>query len=101
MLASGRFWERATNGREVELGRVTTWEPPQRVILDFYPGTDAEHPTEVVVTFAAEGSGTRVLVEHGPKPESAELWAAGAPGFERAWNLVLTGFVTYVLPSKS
>ena len=80
MLAGGRFWERATECREVELGRVTAWEPPKRLILDFYPGTDEQHPTEVVVSFADEDHGTRVRVEHRPKAESAGRWAdRGAP----------------------
>ena len=57
----------------------------KRLILDFYPGTDAEHPTEVVVRFAQENGGTRVVVQHRPKPESADLWApalraSSAPG---------------------
>jgi hypothetical protein len=89
MLADGRFWERATDGHEIELGRVLLWEPPRRLILDFYPGTDELHPTEVVVRFTAENGGTRIIVEHRPKPESAELWATGAPKFERNWTLVL------------
>jgi activator of Hsp90 ATPase-like protein len=89
MLAEGRFWERATDGHEVELGRVVVWEPAQRLILDFYPGTDARHPTEVVIRFTAENGGTRVVVEHSPKLESADLWATGAPKFERSWTLVL------------
>jgi hypothetical protein len=89
MRADGRFWERAADGHEVELGRVTVWESPQRLILDFYPGTDVEHPTAVVVRFTAEHGGTRVDVEHGPKPESAALWPGGAIRFERAWDLVL------------
>ena len=89
MLASGRFWERARDGHEVELGRVLVWEPPERLVLDFYPGTDALHPTEVIVKFAGEADGTRVVVEHRPKAESAALWAAGAPRFERNWGIVL------------
>lgn len=89
MLASGRFWEQAADGREVELGRVTAWEPPQRLTLDFYPGTGPLRPTAVVVRFTAEDGGTRVVVEHRPKPESAELWATGAHRFESAWGLVL------------
>jgi hypothetical protein len=89
MLASGRFWERARDGHEVELGRVLVWEPPERLILDFYPGTDDLHPTEVIVKFAEEADGTRVVVEHRPKAESAALWAAGAPRFERNWAIVL------------
>jgi hypothetical protein len=89
LRASGRFWERATDGREVELGRVTAWEPPTRLALDFYPGTGADHPTEVVVRFSPEGDGTRVFVQHGPKVVSAEAWAAGASRFERSWQFVL------------
>jgi hypothetical protein len=89
MVAGGRFWERASDGHEVELGRVVVWEPARRLILDFYPGTDVMHPTEVVVRFAAQDGGTRIVVEHRPKPESADLWATGAARFERAWSLVL------------
>jgi Activator of Hsp90 ATPase homolog 1-like protein len=89
MIPTGRFWERARDGHEVELGRVLVWEPPERLMLDFYPGTDALHPTEVIVRFAGEADGTRVVVEHRPKAESAELWAAGAPRFERSWDIVL------------
>jgi uncharacterized protein YndB with AHSA1/START domain len=89
MLADGRFWERGRDGHEVELGRVLVWEPAQRLVLDFYPGTDERHPTEVVISFTAENGGTRVVVAHSPKPESADLWATGAPKFERSWTLVL------------
>jgi hypothetical protein len=89
LQASGRFWERASDGREVELGRVTAWEPPSSLALDFYPGTGAEYPTEVVVRFSSEGEGTRVVVQHGPKAGSADLWASGSPRFERSWELVL------------
>jgi hypothetical protein len=89
LLASGRFWERASDGREVELGRVTAWDPPDCLVLDFYPGTGTQHPTEVTVRFSGEGEGTRVVVRHVPKPGSAELWEAGAPRFERSWRLVL------------
>jgi len=92
MRRSGRFWEQGADGEVVELGRVTVWEPPQRLVLDFYPGTDPQHPTEVVVTFAAEADGTLVVVEHHPTSASAGLWAAGAPGFDRAWDIVLAAF---------
>ena len=89
MLASGRFWERSADGHEVELGRVIVWDSPARLILDFFPGTGAEVPTEVVVRFSAENGGTRILIEHRPKPESSELWSTGAARFESAWDLVL------------
>ena len=88
MHADGRFFERARDGEEVELGRVLVWEPSRRLVLDFYPGTDAEHPTAVEVRFTAVGGGTRVGIRHGPKPESASAWTAGAPRYERSWDLV-------------
>lgn len=90
LLPTGRFWERAGDGREVELGRVHEWTSPDRLVLDFYPGTDPLHPTQVVVTFAADGDGTRVTVEHGPTPASADLWTGRAPQFERSWDLLLS-----------
>ena len=89
MLASGRFWERARDGTEVELGRVRHWEAPHRLVLDFYPGTDAQHPTEVVVTFAAQGEVTLVTVEHRPTEASEALWRTRASRFIASWELLL------------
>jgi hypothetical protein len=89
MLESGRFWERAGDGHEVELGRVRTWEPPDRLVLDFYPGTDAAHPTEVIVTFTVEGTHTLVTVEHRSTAASESLWTQRAPRFEESWDAVL------------
>ena len=66
LLESGRFYELAPDTREFDLGRVRAWEPPQRLLLDFYLGTDAEHPTEVEVTFTPESAGTRVRIKHRP-----------------------------------
>ena len=89
--SAGRFWERASDGREVELGRVLAWEPPGRLVLDFYPGTDADHPTQVTVSFDAEAAGTRVTVVHRPTATSIDLWEARAPLYEASWDLCLEG----------
>jgi hypothetical protein len=95
MVASGRFWERDSQGHEVELGRVRVWQPPDRVVLDWYPGTDADHPTEVVVSFAREGATTRITVEHRPLPASADLWSGRAPRYVASWNLVLDALASH------
>lgn len=89
LLESGRFYERARDGREVELGRVRAWEPPSRLLLDFYPGTDAEHPTEVEVAFRAEGDGTRVTVTHRATTASEALFPSRAPRYAASWDVVL------------
>ncbi len=98
MLCTGRFYERATDGREVELGKVRAWEPPNLILLDFYIGTGPGMPTELKITFDADGDGTNVTVTHGPKAGTLLMWPLMAPRFEQAWNAVsaaLPGCITY------
>ena len=90
LLESGRFYERASDGTELELGRVRRWESPHRLVLDFFVGTDAGHPTEVDIRFEAESDGTRVSVNHRPSESSAELWHKRALIFGRSWDAVLS-----------
>lgn len=94
--ASGRFCERARDGREIELGRVTLWDEPRRILLDFYVATGPEQPTEVEVRFEPEGEGTRVTVRHGPKPASALLWDERSPRYAAAWQDVLAALARTV-----
>ena len=90
LLESGRFYERARDGREVELGIVRSWEMPNRILLDFFVATGVDKPTEVEIVFEAREGGTRVTVSHGPKPASAALWTERAPRYERSWDAVLS-----------
>jgi hypothetical protein len=89
LLRSGRFYERARDGREVELGRVRSWEHPARILLDFFIATGPARPTEVEITFAAGEGGTRVTIVHRPKPASEALWVEQAPRYDRSWDIVL------------
>ncbi|MDX2159453.1 MAG: hypothetical protein SFW09_23350 [Hyphomicrobiaceae bacterium] len=89
LLASGRFFERAADGREVELGKVTLWNEPHVILLDFYIATGPDHPTEVEIRFEADAAATRVTVIHRPKPESAHLWDEGSPRYATSWAIVL------------
>jgi hypothetical protein len=89
LLPSGRFYERARDGQEVELGRVRTWDRPNRILLDFFPATGPERPTEVEIAFAAGKDGTEVTVTHRPKPESEALWIERVPRYEQSWDLTL------------
>lgn len=89
LLQSGRFYERASDGTELDLGRVRLWEAPHRIVLDFFMGTDAAHPTEVEIRFDAEGDGTRVSVNHRPREGSAGMWDKRAAIFGRSWDVVL------------
>jgi uncharacterized protein YndB with AHSA1/START domain len=85
----GRFCETASDGREHDLGFVREWQPPSRLVLDFYPGTDPQHPTEVTVRFTPDDGGTRVTVEHRPTEASRDLWESRAPRFVAGWDAVL------------
>ena len=89
LLESGRFYERAGDGREVELGCVRSWDLPNRILLDFFIATGPEKPTEVEITFAAREGGTEVTVMHRPKPSSEALWDERAPRYERSWEMIL------------
>jgi hypothetical protein len=89
MLEDGRFYERARDGREVDLGRVRAWEPPRRILLDVFIATGPDAPTEVEIAFALRDTGTEVTVTHRPKPESEALWFARAPRYALSWEAVL------------
>ena len=90
-LRKDRFYEQDPSGRAVELGVVRAWEPPVRILLDWYPGTDENHPTEVEILFLPEGSMTRVEVHHRPGPKSRELFPTQAPRYDASWDIVLAG----------
>ncbi|HEX7440617.1 MAG TPA: SRPBCC domain-containing protein, partial [Caldimonas sp.] len=72
--ASGRFFERASDGTEAELGVVRQFEPARRLVLDWYPGTGSANPTQVEIRFEAFGAGTRVTVRHGPGAAGADVF---------------------------
>jgi uncharacterized protein YndB with AHSA1/START domain len=61
----GRLTETLANGKVFEIGRITAWEPPARLVFTW---RQANFPpdlrTEVEVRFEAVGDETRVSVEH-------------------------------------
>lgn len=61
----GRFTETLPNGKVFEIGKITAWEPPQRLVFGWRQATFAQgQATEVEVRFEAVGDETRVTVEH-------------------------------------
>jgi Activator of Hsp90 ATPase homolog 1-like protein len=93
MLRSGRFYERTRDGREVELGRVRTWDFPRQILLDFFVATGPENPTQVEITFSALEGSTEVTVTHWPTPDNADAWEETAPRYSQSWDAVLTAFL--------
>ena len=67
----GRWYEVGTDGTECDTGRVTAYDPPDRVVIAWHLDSswqydpDPAHASEFEVRFVAEGpNSTRVEVEH-------------------------------------
>ena len=60
-----RLVEIGTDGERFEIGPVTVWDPPHRLVFGWrQAGFPAGRSTEVSVRFDAAERGTRVTVEH-------------------------------------
>ncbi len=60
----GRIFERRRNGLEHDWGKVTIWEPPNRLGYTWHLNRDRSDATEVEIRFLPAGSTTRVEIEH-------------------------------------
>lgn len=60
----GRVYETSVDGEVGPWGTVLAWEPPHRLVLEWYPGNEPATPTEVEVRFTAVPDGTLVELEH-------------------------------------
>src|SRR5688572_25840184 len=97
----GFAFERGPHGFLVHWGRVTDWEPPDRLVFtwqiaaDRSPQPDPAKASEVEVRFTdADDGGTRVAVEHRGWERHGEGAHEYRDGFEQAgaWPLVLERF---------
>jgi uncharacterized protein YndB with AHSA1/START domain len=89
----GRFYEVNRDGSQSDWGRITAWEPPNRLVTTFHPGRTAENATEVEVTFAAESGGTRVTLTHRGWERCSSEIQAERKGYDSGWDYVLGKYV--------
>lgn len=95
-MVGGRFYERTDAGEEVELGRVLVSEPPKRIKYTWRPGSTIA-PTEVEVSFLADGEATLVQVDHREaESELRELWPERVKKFDQAWDAVLPALARFI-----
>jgi len=64
----GRWYELAQDGAETNVGKIIVWEPPRRFVMTWDINSqwkpDTTVSSEVEVQFIADGSATRVELEH-------------------------------------
>jgi len=96
----GRWFERADDGTETQWGKVLAWEPPRRLLLAWQVGTgwkyDPASETEVEVTFAPEGTGTLVTLEHRNLERLGVNAQAMATQLSGGWPKIIQFFADYV-----
>lgn len=84
----GSLHEVTDEGR-AEWGRVLTWEPPERFVLEWRIGNCAG--TEVEVRFTPDGPGSRVELEHRGWERLED--PSGRDNYSGGWDGVLAPFV--------
>jgi len=89
----GRIFEEFKDGRRYQWGRLTAWEPPQRVAFTWHPSKDESVAQDVEVTFVPQPSGgTRVvLVSSGWEKLGANA-ARARKGYGLGWGGILAVF---------
>lgn len=96
----GRFYERAPDGREIDLGQVQRFEPPTEgqdglLSYTFFMGTGAQTPTLVEVRFVPVDGGTQVQVTH-QAHTAGPRFSKTVPVFHRSWDRVLADFLSFL-----
>jgi uncharacterized protein YndB with AHSA1/START domain len=94
----GRIYEQAPDGREVDWGEVTRWEPPHRLGYLWHIRRDRADATDVALAFVHRGArGTRLEIDHrGWERLGAEgqTWRDANAG---GWNGLLPHFAAYAV----
>ncbi|GAA2079343.1 SRPBCC family protein [Actinomadura alba] len=102
--AGGRWYEVGVDGTECDTGRVTAYEPPDRLVLAWHLDgnwqfdPDPAHASEVEVRFVADGNSTRVELVH----RYFERHGAGAPAVRAAvestggWGNCMAAYLRWV-----
>jgi uncharacterized protein YndB with AHSA1/START domain len=98
--AGGRWFERSEDKVETNWGRVMEWDPPRRLLLAWQITAgwvyDASFETEVELTFAAQGAGTLVSLEHRNLERFGDNAARMAEGLGGGWPGIIEGFAAFV-----
>lgn len=82
----GRIFERTTDGREIDWGEVTRFEPPNRLGYLWHIRRTREAATDVLVQFEDdENGGSRIRIEHTGWERLGEEGAAWRDANQGGW----------------
>ena len=91
----GRIYERTREGREIDWGEITGWEPPRRLSYLWHIRRDRSAATDVEIRFVGGDAGTaRMEITHTGWERlgaDAEAWRDANRG---GWDGLLPHFVT-------
>ena len=85
----GRIVEVIKDGRQVEWGKVLTWEPYHRVSFHWYPGRTPDTAQEVTITFHEVQDGTLVALVHTGWETLGAKALVIREGYDNGWEVVL------------
>ncbi|HEX9697036.1 MAG TPA: SRPBCC domain-containing protein [Actinomycetota bacterium] len=88
----GEVYEICDDGTRAHWADVLAFEAPKRILLAWKPNPEQPVPTEVEVSFHADGDGTRVALEHRAWERLAERAADARAGYAGGWVTVLGRF---------
>jgi uncharacterized protein YndB with AHSA1/START domain len=88
VFENDRIVERAADGRESVWGEVLELEVAARLRFTWHPGRD-DDPTEVEISFVADGDGTLVTLVHSGWERVTEERRAGRVDYDNGWPGVL------------
>jgi uncharacterized protein YndB with AHSA1/START domain len=89
----GRFFERFSDGDELQVGSVVVCEPPRRITFT-WKTADWEGETEVEVTFTPHMEGTRVDLEHRGFERLGSIGPDVTAKFRGGWPGVLKAYAS-------
>ncbi|MEO7026158.1 MAG: SRPBCC family protein [Caulobacteraceae bacterium] len=101
----GRWFERAEDGEETDWGTVSAIEPPRRLLLAWKLNAefkfDPEFATAVELTFAPEGGGTRVTLEHRDLERFGAAAEKVAGQLDGGWSTILGHYADSALSPRT
>jgi uncharacterized protein YndB with AHSA1/START domain len=96
----GRLFERTSRREDIDWGRVTQWEPPNRLAYTWHIGHDASEATLVELSFVAVGeNATRLEIVQTGFDKLGEVGLAYREGNTAGWGALIPNFIAVATPT--